>query len=289
MAPTSDPAWLEGMYNNLARVKEHPAYFARWARESAAARDTLPSRIDLRYGEGVNETLDVFPAPVPDAPVLVFIHGGYWRAMDKKDHSFIAPAFNDRGICVVQPNYALCPGTPEQPVTVPGILLQMVRALAWTWRNVAAHGGDPARITVAGHSAGGHMAAALLACDWKAVAPDLPEHLVRNALSISGLYDLAPLQRTPFLEQVLRLSDEDVRRASPAHWPAPKRGQLYAVAGGNESEEFIRHNAMIREAWGPHTVPVCEVLAGLDHFGVVDALADSSHRLHRLAVQLLEA
>ncbi len=289
MAPTRDPAWLEGMYNNLARVKEHPAYFARWARESAAARDTLPSRIDLRYGEGVNETLDVFPAPVPDAPVLVFIHGGYWRAMDKKDHSFIAPAFNDRGICVVQPNYALCPGTPEQPVTVPGILLQMVRALAWTWRNVAAHGGDPARITVAGHSAGGHMAAALLACDWKAVAPDLPDHLVRNALSISGLYDLAPLQRTPFLEQVLRLSDDDVRRASPAHWPAPKRGHLYAVAGGNESEEFIRHNAMIREAWGPHTVPVCEVLADLDHFGVVDALADSSHRLHRLAVQLLEA
>ncbi|WP_431512026.1 alpha/beta hydrolase [Variovorax sp. DAIF25] len=289
MAPTRDPAWLEGMYNNLARVKEHPAYFARWARESAAARDTLPSRIDLRYGEGVNETLDVFPAPVPDAPVLVFIHGGYWRAMDKKDHSFIAPAFNDRGICVVQPNYALCPGTPEQPVTVPGILLQMVRALAWTWRNVAAHGGNPARITVAGHSAGGHMAAALLACDWKAVAPDLPEHLVRNALSISGLYDLAPLQRTPFLEQVLRLSDEDVRRASPAHWPAPRRGQLYAVAGGNESEEFIRHNAMIREAWGSRAVPVCEVLPGLDHFGVVDALADSSHRLHRLAVQLLEA
>jgi len=289
MAPTRDPAWLEGMYNNLARVKDHPAYFTRWARESAAARDTLPSRIDLRYGEGVNETLDVFPAPVPDAPVLVFIHGGYWRAMDKKDHSFIAPAFNDRGICVVQPNYALCPGTPEQPVTVPGILLQMVRALAWTWRNVAAHGGDPARITVAGHSAGGHMAAALLACDWKAVAPDLPEHLVRNALSISGLYDLAPLQRTPFLEQVLRLSDDDVRRASPAYWPAPKRGLLYAVAGGNESEEFIRHNAMIREAWGSRAVPVCEVLPGLDHFGVVDALADSSHRLHRLAVQLLEA
>jgi len=201
--------------------------------------------------------------------VLVFIHGGYWRAMDKKDHSFIAPAFNDRGVCVVQPNYALCPGTPEQPVTVPGIVLQMVRALAWTWRHIAAHGGDPARITVAGHSAGGHMAAALLACDWKAVAPDLPEHLVRNALSISGLYDLAPLQRTPFLEQVLRLSDEDVRRASPAYWPAPKRGLLYAVAGGNESEEFIRHNAMIREAWGSRAVPVCELLPGLDHCGVV--------------------
>ncbi|MGJ7610692.1 MULTISPECIES: alpha/beta hydrolase [unclassified Variovorax] len=284
-----DPAWLEGMYNNLARVKDHPAYFARWARDSAAARDSLPARIDLPYGNGVNETLDVFPAPVPDAPVLVFIHGGYWRAMDKKDHSFIAPAFNDRGICVVQPNYALCPGTPAQPVTVPGILLQMVRALEWTWRHIAAYGGDPSRITVAGHSAGGHMAAALLACDWKAVAPDLPAQLVRNALSISGLYDLRPLQRTPFLEHTLNLTDADALRASPALWPAPKRGQLYAVAGGEESEEFIRHNAMIRDAWGRNTVPVCEVLAGLDHFGVVDALADPAHTLHRHAVQLLEA
>ena len=284
-----DPAWLEGMYNNLARVRNHPAYFERWAKESAAVREALPARIDVSYGLGVNETLDIFPAPVPDAPVLVFIHGGYWRAMDKKDHSFIAPAFNDRGICVVQPNYALCPGTLERPVTVPGILLQMVRALEWTWRHIADHGGDPTRITVAGHSAGGHMAAALLACDWKAAAPDLPAHLVRNALSISGLYDLRPLQRTPFLENTLKLTDADVLRASPALWPAPRRGQLYAVAGGSESEEFIRHNAMIRDAWGRNTVPVCEVLPGLNHFDVVDALADPAHALHRHAVQLLEA
>ncbi|WP_422087702.1 alpha/beta hydrolase [Variovorax sp.] len=284
-----EPAWLEGMYNNLARVKDHPAYFQRWARDSAAARDNLPARLDIPYGSGTNETLDVFPAPVPDAPVLVFIHGGYWRAMDKKDHSFIAPAFNDRGICVVQPNYALCPGTPEQPVTVPGILMQMVRALEWTWRRVAAYGGDPSRITVAGHSAGGHMAAALLSCDWKAVAPDLPAQLVRNALSISGLYDLRPLQHTPFLVKTLKLTDADALRASPALWPAPKRGQLYAVAGGEESEEFIRHNAMIREAWGRNTVPVCEVLPGLNHFGVVDALAEPAHALHRHAVHLLEA
>jgi arylformamidase len=288
MAPY-DPAWLEGMYNNLARVKDHPAYFERWARESAAARDALPARIDLPYGDGPNETLDIFPAPVPDAPVWVFIHGGYWRAMDKSQHSFIAPAFNDRGVCVVVPNYALCPGPVEQPVTVPGILMQMVRALAWTWRHVAAYGGDPSRITVAGHSAGGHMAAALLACDWKAVAPDLPAQLVRNALSISGLYDLRPLQRTPFLKDVLHLTDADALRASPALWKAPSRGQLYAVAGGAESPEFIRHNTMIREAWGRNTVPVCEVLAGLNHFDVVDAVADPAHALHHHAVQLLEA
>jgi arylformamidase len=284
-----DPAWLEGMYNNLVRVTDHATYFRRWARDSAAARDALPGRLDLPYGQGPNETLDVFPAPAPGAPVLVFIHGGYWRALDKSDHSFVAPAFNARGTCVVVPNYALCPGPAEQPVTVPYIALQMVRALEWTWRHVAAYGGDPARITVAGHSAGGHMAAMLLGCDWKAVAPDLPAHLVRNALSISGLYDLRPLQRTPFLEHVLRLSDADALRASPALWPAPARGQLYAVAGGDESAEFIRHNASIREAWGRNTVPVCEVLAGLHHFSIVDAFADPAHRLHRHALQLVGA
>jgi arylformamidase len=284
-----DPAWLDRMYNNRARVPGHPAYLERWEADSAALRASLPCSVDVRYGDGPGETLDVFPAPVADAPVLVFIHGGYWRSLDKSDHSFIARAFNDRGVCVVVPNYALCPGTPERPVGIVDIALQMVRALEWTWRNVAAHGGDPLRIIVAGHSAGGHLAAMLLACDWKAVAPDLPAQLVRDALSISGLYDLRPLQRAPFIADALRLSDADALRLSPALWPAPKRGRLYAVAGGEESEEFIRQNALIHEVWGAKVVPVCEVLPGLDHFGVVDALADPGQRLHGLAVQLIDA
>jgi arylformamidase len=284
-----DPAWLDRMYNNRALVPDHPAYFERWAAESAAARAAQPCHVDLRYGDGVGETLDVFPAPVPDAPVLVFIHGGYWRALDKSEHSFIARAFNDRGVCVVVPNYALCPGTPEQPVGIDHIALQMVQALAWTWRHVAAHGGDPSRITVSGHSAGGHLAAMLLACDWQAVAPDLPAQLVRNALSVSGVHDLRPLQLAPFIADTLGLDAAEARRLSPALWPAPARGRLWAVAGGDESEEFKRQNALIREAWGSRTVPVCELMPGRNHFSILDALAEPSHRLHQLAAQLLEA
>lgn len=275
-------AWLDRMYNNRARVPEHAAHFAAWARDSAVARQQQLCGLDLPYGNGPNETLDIFPASRPEAPVLVFIHGGWWRSLDKADHSFIAPAFTQAGACVVLPNYALCPA-----VTVPDITLQMVRALAWTWRHVAQHGGDPARITVVGHSAGGHLATMLLACAWPAVAPDLPKRLVKNALSISGLYDLDAVRRTPFLKTDLRLTPAQVKKASPAWLPRPAHGRLATVVGADESAEFIRHNGLMRAAWGARRVPVCEALPGLNHFSVVAALAQPTHRLHALALSLL--
>lgn len=275
-------AWLDRMYNNRARVPGHAAHFAAWARDSAMARQQQLCGLDLPYGNGPNETLDIFPASRPEAPVLVFIHGGWWRSLDKADHSFIAPAFTQAGACVVLPNYALCPA-----VTVPDITLQMVRALAWTWRHVAQHGGDPARITVVGHSAGGHLATMLLACAWPAVAPDLPKRLVKNALSISGLYDLDAVRRTPFLKADLRLTPAQVKKASPAWLPRPAHGRLATVVGADESAEFIRHNGLMRAAWGARRVPVCEALPGLNHFSVVAALAQPTHRLHALALSLL--
>ena len=280
-----NPQWLDSMYNNRLLVPGYAAHFARWAKESESARQQLPCQLDLAYGDQAGESLDIFPAsgtsPVQGAPVLVFIHGGYWRSLDKADHSFIAPAFTRAGACVVVLNYALCPA-----VTIPEIVLQMVKALAWTWRHIAAHGGDPARITVAGHSAGGHLAVMLLACDWPAHAPDLPQALVKNALSISGLYDLEPIRQTPFLQD-LKLTPEQVRQASPVLLPRPTQGTLYSVAGGDESEESLRQNRLIQQAWGAETVPVCESLPGLNHFSVLEALIAPGHRLHQLALELL--
>ena len=277
-----NPEWLNSMYNNRALVPGHATHFARWAETSAQARASQLSSLDLAYGTSQRETLDVDPAAEPGAPVLVFIHGGYWRSLDKSDHSFVAPAFTSEGACVVIPNYDLCPA-----VTIPQIAMQLVHALAWTFRHAARFGGDPNRITVIGHSAGGHLAAMMLACLWPDHAKDLPADLVKNAMSISGLYELESVMHTPFLQEALRLTPAQVLIASPAWFPSPAAGTLYAVAGADESEEFLRHNALIKQAWGEKTVPVCEALVGLNHFSIVEALVRPGHRLNYLTLQLM--
>ena len=276
-----DPVWLDEQYNNRARVPDYARHLGHWAEASALSRSRSNCRLDLRYGDGALENLDVFPTAAPGAPVLVFLHGGYWRALDKSDFSFVAPVFTQAGAMVVVPNYALCP-----TVTVEHICLQLVRALQWVWAHAAEHGGDPSRIVVAGHSAGGHLAAMLLSCRWKQVSDALPAQLVSGALSISGLFDLEPLRHTPFLQGDLQLTPTSVARLSPAFFPRPK-GKLYATVGAAESDEFLRQNQLIRDVWGPTAVPVCETLPGRDHFSVLESLVDPVGRLHDLALRLL--
>jgi arylformamidase len=278
----SSPEWFDAQYNNRARIPGHPEILRQWSDRSAEARASLACVLDLAYGDDPSERLDVFTPRAQGAPVLVYLHGGYWRALDKRDQSFVATPFVEAGAMVVLPNYALCPA-----VSIEHIVLQLVRALAWVWRNAAAHGGDPARIVVAGHSAGGHLAAMLLACDWHAVAPDLPGDLVKSALAVSGVFELEPLRHAPFLAPDLHLDAASALRLSPAAMPAPTFGRLVAVVGGDESEEFLRQNERIANAWGPDIVTVCERVPGRHHMNVLFALAEPAARTHRLALQLL--
>jgi len=275
------------MYNNRALVPDFADHFAHWQRASQSVRSQGACTLDVAYGDGVNESLDIFPAHQPNAPVVVFIHGGYWRSLDKSDHSFVAPALQAMGACVVIVNYALCPSTQGQLVTVPDIAVQMTRALAWTHQHIAAHGGDPKRITLAGHSAGGHLAAMLLGTDWKKVNPKLPAHLVRKAISISGLYDLGPIRKAPFIQASLHLTPKQVRQASPALWANPRQRTLYTLAGAQESAEFLRQNQLIQQRWGARAVPVCEALPDCNHFSVLTELTRSGSRLNDLMRQLM--
>ena len=277
-----DPEWLESQYNNRVRVPDHAQVMARWAQASALVRQRSVVHHDVAYGDSPGERLDVFPTDAPNAPVLLFIHGGYWRALDKSDHSFVAPSFTADGALVVVVNYALCPA-----VTVEHIVMQMVRAVAWVCRNAASYGGDPARIALAGHSAGAHLAAMLMSCRWKDVADDLPAQPLAGALAISGLYDLEPLRHAPFIQADLKLTPASVGRLSPAFFPRPKSGKLYAAVGSDESDEFVRQNRLIRDVWGPTAVPVCETVPHSNHFNVLNSLVDPAGRLHELALRLL--
>jgi arylformamidase len=281
-AALGDAAWFDLQYDNRRRVPEFPRYITRWLEDSRRARAALDGHLDLPYMADGSVALDVFPAAVANAPVLVFIHGGYWRALDKADFSFVAAPFVAAGAMVVIPNYSLCPA-----VTVDTIALQMAHALAWVHRHAARYGGDAAHCVVAGHSAGGHLAAMLLACDGQRLAHDLPQRLVRRAVSISGLYDMAPIAATPFLQADLRLTPKVVARTSPALFAAPAGARLASLVGAQESEEFLRQNRLIRERWGAAVVPVCEELAGRNHFSVLDQLVEAQTALQRLVLQWL--
>lgn len=281
-----DTQWLERMYNNRMRVPDYGEYFARWAAESALVRRSLGGELDVPYGEAARERLDAFAAPraarTTGAPLLVFIHGGYWRSLDKSFHSFVAGAAHALGAAAVLPNYTLCPHARIADIT-----LQMTRALSWAWRHARALNADARRICVVGHSAGGHLASMMLACAWDVLDPALPRQLVRRALSVSGLYDLQPLMDTPSLQEVLRLDVHQVASCSPARLPAPPRGELWTVVGGEESGEYLRQQRLMRQAWGRERVPLAQVLPGLNHFSVMDALVDPRQRTHRLLRQLL--
>lgn len=280
-----DTAWFDAQYNNRARIPDHAEVFERWRAASALARTQAGAQLDLRYGDGEGEALDLFAptVPVPGlAPVLVFIHGGYWRSLSKADHSFVAPSFCADGALVIVPDYALAPA-----VSVEHITLQMARAVEWVWREAERFGGDPRRIAVVGHSAGGHAAAMLLSCRWKQLADDLPPNLLTRAMALSGLYDLEPLRHTTFLQPDLKLTPTAVARLSPAFFPRPK-GQLHALAGADESDEFLRQNRLIRDVWGPTSVPVCETVPRANHLTVLHHLADPTARVHELALRLLD-
>lgn len=297
-----DPTWLDAQYNNRALVPDFARHLQHWASESALVRQRgLASGqvvLDVPYGwppaDGLAApTLDVFRPARPQAggaPVLLFIHGGYWRALDKADHSFVAAPFAAQGACVLVPNYSLV-GAAQPMARVSHLTDQMRQAVVWAWQHAAQWGGDPHRITVVGHSAGGQLTGMLLATDWAALGRAqglaLPGQLVRQGVSISGLFDMEPIRRTPFLAD-LQLSPAEAAAQSPVLLPVPAAPcALAAVVGGDESSEFKRQNALIRQAWGAAAVPVCEVLPGVHHFSVLDALAQPTSHLHALVTDWL--
>jgi arylformamidase len=263
----------ETEYNNRARVPEYPAIFAGWARDAAAYRQRHAPRA-VAYGRGARNTIDYF-AGDGEGPIVVFIHGGYWQALDGSSFSHLAAGLNAHGIGVAIPSYELCPA-----VSVDDIIEQMRAAT----RELARLGRP---LVVSGHSAGGHLAACLLATDWRALDASLPSDLVVAAYAISGLFDLVPMIETS-INNALRLDRATARAASPLFWPPPDHGSLDAIVGGNESAEYFRQSRAIVEQWASAGVATrFGTVAGANHFTAIAPLADPNSpmvaRLRELA------
>jgi arylformamidase len=262
-------------YNNRARVPENPALIAGWARDAAAYRARHTPR-SMPYGPGARHTIGLFSGD-RDGPIVVFIHGGYWQALDGSFFSHLAGGLNAHGIGVAIPSYDLCPD-----VTVDRIIQQMRMA-----SRELARLGQP--LVISGHSAGGHLAACLLATDWPAFDASLPADLVTAAYAISGLFDLGPLVETS-INKALRLDHAAARAVSPLFWSTPVRGSLDAVVGENESAEYLRQSRTIVERWGAAGIATrFGTIASANHFTAIAPLADPNTpmvlRLRELAAR----
>ena len=269
-------------YNNRVLVPEHPQQFARWQADSARARSSMSAKLDLRYGDMPGETIDLFPARKGDGSCMMFIHGGYWRSLDKKDFSFLAPAFVGAGVSLAVVNYDLCP-----KVTIEEIVRQMLRASRWLWLNAEQHGMDQDRLYVSGHSAGGHLTAMMMCALWPTFDARLPKDLWKGGLAISGVYDLNPLLEVEWLQTDLRLDAASAQRCSPAFVTPPTRMPVMTAVGGDESSEFRRQNALLGERWGAAfagDIP----MPGTNHFTVVDGLAEPASALFAGARRLMK-
>jgi arylformamidase len=272
------PIDYEAEYDNRARVPEHAEIFARWQHSAAEYRAKANAEegcaLGLSYGASPRQIVDLFfPEVSGTTPLAMFVHGGYWRSLEPAMFSHLARGLNAHGIAVALAGYDLCP-----QVSITEIIKQIRQACLYLWRRFGQ------RIMVYGHSAGGHLAACMIATDWKALAADAPAALVPIGYSISGVFDLEPLVHVS-ANQELKLDAAEAHRVSPLHWPVAQGRIFDAVVGGLESSEFLRQSQIIADTWRARGATTrYEAIAGANHFTIADALYDpKSAMVDRLA------
>lgn len=264
---------LDAEYDNRAKVPDASEILLKLSKLSADMRNSVTADLDISFGASVEENLDVFPSLIPGpnpAPIQFFIHGGYWKMMSKDDSSYVAGAFGSQGCVTIVVNYALIPN-----VGMRELVRQCRAGLAWTYRNAASFGGDPDRIFVSGHSAGGHLVGMLMATDWAdfdSHLPSLPGDLIKGGCGISGLYDLEPI-RLCYLNEELNLSKADVDENSPVLLRPNGTGSLILFVGGTEGAEFLRQSEDLANAWRKYGIDVEVIIQPQqNHFSIIEQL-----------------
>lgn len=266
---------LAAEYNNRALVPDHPEIIARWHSEASAYRAAHGSDLDIVYGALPRNRVDVFPGASGGGhgPLIVYIHGGYWRSFDKSVFSHVAGPANALGFDVAVPGYTLCP-----EVSIADIVDEIRQCCLFLGQRYGK------RLVVTGHSAGGHLAAAMAATEWQlyGARPDL----IQACLSISGLFDLRPLMATPYNVD-LRLTPVTALAASPLFWPMPSRIPLDSWVGAEESFEFRRQARSLAAAWAGLGLPCrYEEVAGANHFSIGDLVSRPGHPITERLLEL---
>jgi arylformamidase len=273
---------IDAQYNPSLHLADPTAPGKHYAARSALARQTLRCELDVPYGPTREETLDIFPADVPNAPVFVFLHGGYWRALSSKDFSCVALGLQTLGITTVVVNYALCPR-----VTLDEITRQVRAAVAWTHHHIASYGGDASRMALGGHSAGAHLTAMCLQTRWQEDY-GLPQDPIAAALLVSGIYDIAPLRHS-YLQPMIQLDEGVIRRNSPLFLVRACPTPIWVNWGDQESPEFARQAASFHATWQSlGNQGELSALTDADHYCGIHGFEDSSSHLSQwLAGRLL--
>ena len=274
------PEFVERGYNNRAAVADHPRWLAKYPELSTATRARHQHKLDMRYGPGPLQTCDLFLPERAPGGTFVFIHGGYWRALDKADFHFVAGPLLEQGIAVVVANYDLCPA-----VSIAKIVDECRRLMVWIARHGPRYGAPANNVVVGGHSAGGHLAAMMLATDWDALG--LPRDPFVGCVTLSGVHDLKPLVLAS-MNSDLRLTNAEAARISPVNHVSLSQAPLLIAVGGAETSEFIRQAHLLWDAWPDNARPAAGplILAGQHHFSVVVDYADPESELTRATLAL---
>jgi arylformamidase len=269
--------FVEKQYNNRALVPAHAEYFARWEKDSNFVRETLPGHLDIAYGPHARNRVDLFSAGKSARGTLIFIHGGYWRSLDKNMFTWLAAAWVAAGVNIAMLNYRLAP-----EVRIDHIVDDIVQATNWLAANGGRYGVPADRLVVSGHSAGGHLTAALFATPREKLAFD-PSRII-GGVPFSGIFDFEPMLQFAFNAD-FKLDDAAVARLSLLDKPRTIAAKIVPAAGGNESSEFQRQSRVLAEAWSPQSAPAI-ILPGLDHFSIVDSFAERGQPLYEATLAL---
>jgi arylformamidase len=272
-------AAIDAEYDPERRVGSRQPFLDWYVRESALARARLDCRLDVSYGATPAETLDLCPSSAPGSPVVMFIHGGYWRALGSKEFSFVAGGLVPHGITVAVMNYALCPA-----VTISDITRQSHAAVAWLAENAWQFSGDPTNLVAAGHSAGGQQVGMLLS---GARQTARAAGAIKGGIAISGLFDLRPLQRS-WLQPTLQLTDESAAAESPLLRIPKRASPLLLSVGGDESNAFLSQSRDYLAAWqAAGLVGEYVPQPGRNHYDAIYGLADPQSPLTRIIVEFI--